>query len=37
MALKQFEGELSVQVEELAEQECKKLRLLVSRRWRTID
>jgi len=37
MALREFESELGAQLEVLALQECKKLRLLVARRWKTID
>ena len=37
LALREFESELSAQVETLALQECKKLRLLVARRWKSID
>lgn len=36
-ALGEFEGEFRAQVEGLALQECKKLRLLVARRWKVID
>src|SRR5262252_5450666 len=37
MALREFESELGAQIDVLALQECKKLRLLVARRWKTID
>ena len=37
IALREFESELGAQVDALALQECKKLRLLVARRWKTID
>jgi ribonuclease HII len=37
MALREFESELGAQVDALALQEYKKLRLLVARRWTTID
>jgi ribonuclease HII len=36
-ALREFESELGAQVDALALPECKKLRLLVARRWKTID
>ena len=36
-ALDELECALRAQVEELAEQECKKLRLLVARRWKLIS
>jgi ribonuclease HII len=36
-ALGEFESEFRAQVEGLALQECKKLRLLVARRWKVID
>jgi ribonuclease HII len=35
-ALGELEGSLRAQAAELAEQECKKLRLLVARRWKTM-
>jgi hypothetical protein len=35
-ALDEFEGALRAQADELAEPECKKLRLLVARRWKVI-
>ena len=35
-ALNELEAALRAQAEELAEQECKKLRLLVARRWKVI-
>jgi ribonuclease HII len=37
IALRDFESELGAQVDTLALQECRKLRLLVARRWKTID
>jgi ribonuclease HII len=37
IALREFESELGAQADALALQECKKLRLLVARRWKTID
>ena len=37
ITLREFESELSAQVDALALQECKRLRLLVARRWKTID
>jgi ribonuclease HII len=36
LALREFESELGAQVDALALQECRKLRLLVARRWKTI-
>jgi ribonuclease HII len=36
-ALREFESELGAQISLLALQECKKLRLLVARRWKMID
>jgi ribonuclease HII len=36
-ALRDFESELRAQANELAEQESRKLRLLVTRRWKTVD
>jgi ribonuclease HII len=36
-ALRDFESELREQANELAEQESRKLRLLVTRRWKTVD
>ena len=36
-ALRDFESELRAQLNELALQECRKLRLLVARRWKTVD
>ena len=36
VALDQLEAALRAQAEELAEQECKKLRLLMARRWKLI-
>jgi ribonuclease HII len=36
-ALDAFEAELRARAEALAERECKKLRLLVARRWKVID
>jgi hypothetical protein len=36
VALDLFESALRVQAEALAEQECRKLRLLVARRWKVI-
>jgi ribonuclease HII len=36
-ALREFESELGAQVGALALAECRKLRLLVARRWKTID
>jgi hypothetical protein len=35
-ALDELEAALRVQAEELAERECRKLRLLVTRRWKLI-
>jgi hypothetical protein len=35
-ALDEFEAALRAQAEELAEQECKKLRLLITRRWKVV-
>ena len=37
VALDEFETSLAAQADDLPEQECKKLRLLVARRWKTID
>ncbi|HVN34103.1 MAG TPA: ribonuclease HII [Casimicrobiaceae bacterium] len=36
-ALRDFESELGAQADALALRECRKLRLLVARRWKTID
>ena len=36
-ALREFESDLGAQVDALVLQECRKLRLLVARRWKTID
>ncbi|HVO88696.1 MAG TPA: ribonuclease HII [Casimicrobiaceae bacterium] len=37
VALDEFETSLAAQADDLPEQECKKLRLLVARRWKTMD
>ena len=37
VALDELEAAMRAQAEELAEQECKKLRLLVARRWKLMD
>ena len=36
-ALDEFETSLAAQADDLPEQECRKLRLLVARRWKTMD